>query len=139
MGYAVRPSNAQSDQEGTHRDGGRYQWNGLPFMTERKYRRDRLFKEDDAATEMFLTVTGRFLSRKLASNFRRDVSWVNLAFTPINGEPRPSKIEDGIVLTITYEKLLEIYFQNPQFGYYFRPDQPTPAGEHFAAGRTRCS
>jgi CRP-like cAMP-binding protein len=28
-------------------------------------------------------------------------------------------IEDGHVLTITYEKLLEIYFQNPQFGYYF--------------------
>ena len=24
-----------------------------------------------------------------------------------------------IVLTITYDKLLEIYFQNPQFGYYF--------------------
>jgi len=23
------------------------------------------------------------------------------------------------VLIITYEKLLEIYFQNPQFGYYF--------------------
>jgi CRP-like cAMP-binding protein len=23
------------------------------------------------------------------------------------------------VLTIAYEKLLEIYFQNPQFGYYF--------------------
>jgi CRP-like cAMP-binding protein len=28
-------------------------------------------------------------------------------------------IEDGRVLTISYEKLLEIYFQNPQFGYYF--------------------
>jgi CRP-like cAMP-binding protein len=28
-------------------------------------------------------------------------------------------IEDGQVLTITYEKLLEVYFQNPQFGYYF--------------------
>jgi CRP-like cAMP-binding protein len=27
--------------------------------------------------------------------------------------------ENGQVLTITYEKLLEIYFQNPQFGYYF--------------------
>jgi len=25
----------------------------------------------------------------------------------------------GQVLTITYERLLEIYFQNPQFGYYF--------------------
>ena len=28
-------------------------------------------------------------------------------------------LEDGHVLSITYEKLLEIYFQNPQFGYYF--------------------
>ena len=28
-------------------------------------------------------------------------------------------IEDGQVLTITYERLLEIYFQNPQFGYYY--------------------
>jgi len=27
--------------------------------------------------------------------------------------------ENGHVLTISYEKLLEIYFQNPQFGYYF--------------------
>ncbi len=27
--------------------------------------------------------------------------------------------EAGQVLTITYEKLLELYFQNPQFGYYF--------------------
>ena len=27
--------------------------------------------------------------------------------------------EDGQVLSITYEKLLEIYFQNPQFGYVF--------------------
>ncbi len=28
-------------------------------------------------------------------------------------------IEDGDVLTITYEKLLELYFQSPEFGYYF--------------------
>jgi CRP-like cAMP-binding protein len=28
-------------------------------------------------------------------------------------------MEDGQVLTISYERLLEIYFQNPQFGYYF--------------------
>jgi CRP-like cAMP-binding protein len=28
-------------------------------------------------------------------------------------------IEDGQVLAITYDRLLEIYFQNPQFGYYF--------------------
>jgi len=28
-------------------------------------------------------------------------------------------VESGDVLTITYDKLLEIYFQNPEFGYYF--------------------
>ena len=28
-------------------------------------------------------------------------------------------IEDGDVLAITYDKLLELYFQNPEFGYYF--------------------
>ena len=27
--------------------------------------------------------------------------------------------EDGEVLAITYDRLLEIYFQNPEFGYYF--------------------
>jgi CRP-like cAMP-binding protein len=25
----------------------------------------------------------------------------------------------GEVLTITYDRLLEIYFENPEFGYYF--------------------
>ena len=33
-----------------------------PFMTERKYRKgDKLFSKGDAANEMFLTVTGKFL------------------------------------------------------------------------------
>ena len=93
-----------------------------PFMTERKYRKgDILFKKDDAATEMFLTVTGEFLVAKSASSFRRGASWANLAsFRPTTGGRRRSNApQDGHVLTITYEKLLEIYFQNPQFGYYF--------------------
>jgi CRP-like cAMP-binding protein len=28
-------------------------------------------------------------------------------------------LENGEVLTITYDRLLELYFQNPEFGYYF--------------------
>src|SRR5271169_5365048 len=37
-----------------------------PFMTERKYRMgDVLFKRDDAAQEMFLTVTGKFLVKEI--------------------------------------------------------------------------
>src|ERR1700710_2626151 len=37
-----------------------------PFMTERKYRKgDVLFKKDDAADEMLLTVTGTFLVKEI--------------------------------------------------------------------------
>ena len=28
-------------------------------------------------------------------------------------------VRSGEVLTITYDRLLEIYFENPEFGYYF--------------------
>src|ERR1022692_2186710 len=37
-----------------------------PFMTESRYRQgDILFKKGDAATEMFLTVTGKFLVKEI--------------------------------------------------------------------------
>ena len=90
------------------------------FMTERRYRQgDILFKKGDELP-VSLTVTGSLESRKSASSFRLDVSWENLDFTPNNRRTGAVEcIEDGQVLTITYERLLEIYFQNPQFGYYF--------------------
>ena len=31
----------------------------------------------------------------------------------------PTIGESGEVVTITYDRLLEIYFENPEFGYYF--------------------
>ena len=38
-----------------------------PFMTERKYRKgDVLFRKDDAAHEMLLTVTGKFLVKEIS-------------------------------------------------------------------------
>jgi Cyclic nucleotide-binding domain len=93
-----------------------------PFMTERKYRRgDILCKKDEAANEMFLTVTGNFLVTEIGVELPPGRLMGELGFlTPNNRRTATVKcIEDGHVLTITYEKLLEIYFQNPQFGYYF--------------------
>ena len=93
-----------------------------PFMTERKYRRgDRLFKKGDAATEMFLTVTRKFLVTEISVELPPGRLMGELGFLTPNKRRTATVqcIEDGIVLTITYEKLLEIYFQNPQFGYYF--------------------
>jgi hypothetical protein len=93
-----------------------------PFMTERRYRRgDRLFKKGDAAAEMFLTVTGKFLVKEIGVELPPGRLMGELGFlTPNNQRTGTVEcIEDGQVLTITYERLLEIYFQDPQFGYYF--------------------
>jgi hypothetical protein len=93
-----------------------------PFMTERKYRKgDTLFKKDDTAHEMLLTVTGKFLVKEISVELPPGQLMGEFGFlTPDNRRTATIEcIEDGHVLTIAYEKLLEIYFQNPQFGYYF--------------------
>src|SRR6202140_2185115 len=93
-----------------------------PFMTERKYRKgDILMKKGDAADEMLLTVTGKFLVKEIGVELPPGRLMGELGFlTPDNRRTATIECtEAGHVLTITYEKLLEIYFQNPQFGYYF--------------------
>src|ERR1700704_96422 len=93
-----------------------------PFMTERKYRKgDILFRKGDTADEMLLTVTGKFLGTEIGVELPPGRLMGELGFLSPNNR-RTATVEctqDGLVLTITYEKLLEIYFQNPQFGYYF--------------------
>jgi CRP-like cAMP-binding protein len=70
---------------------------------------------------MLLTVTGRFRVIEINVEHPPGRLMGELGFlTPDNRRTATIEcIEDGHVLTITYEKLLEIYFQNPQFGYYF--------------------
>ena len=93
-----------------------------PFMNPRKYRKgDVLFHKGDAAKEMFLTVTGKFLVTEIGVELPPGRMMGELGFVdPKNRRTQTVEcIEDGDVLTITYEKLLELYFQNPEFGYYF--------------------
>jgi len=93
-----------------------------PFMTQRKYRKgDVLFKKDDVANEMFMTITGKFLVKEIDVELPPGRIMGELGFlSPENRRTATVEcLEDGQVLMITYEKLLEIYFQNPQFGYYF--------------------
>jgi Cyclic nucleotide-binding domain len=93
-----------------------------PFMTERRYRRgDRLYKKGDAAAEMSFTVTGKFLVKEIDVEIPPGTLMGELGFLSPNNRRTATVecIEDGQVLSITYERLLEIYFQNPQFGYFF--------------------
>jgi CRP-like cAMP-binding protein len=69
---------------------------------------------------MFLTVTGKFLVTEINVELPPGRMMGELGFVdPKNRRTQTVEcIEDGDVLTITYEKLLELYFQNPEFGYY---------------------
>ena len=93
-----------------------------PFMTPRKYKKgDVLFRKGDAAKEMFLTVTGKFNVTEIGVELSADRMIGELGF--VNPKKRRTQTvectEAGEVLTISYEKLLGLYFQNPEFGYYF--------------------
>jgi hypothetical protein len=93
-----------------------------PFMSGRKYRKgDVLFRKGDIANEMFLTVTGKFLVTEIGIELPPGRLMGELGFlTPNNKRTGTVEcIEDGNVLTITYDRLLEVYFQNPDFGYFF--------------------
>jgi hypothetical protein len=93
-----------------------------PFMNKRAYRKgDVLFKKGQAAKEMFLIVTGKFLVSEIGVELLPGRIMGELGFlTPKNRRTQTVEcIEDGDVLTIEYDRLLEVYFQNPEFGYYF--------------------
>lgn len=93
-----------------------------PFMSPRKYKKGEvLFQKGDAAKEMFYTVTGRFLVKEIGVEQPPGRIMGELGFIdPKNRRTQTvESLENGEVLTITYDKLLELYFQNPEFGYYF--------------------
>jgi CRP-like cAMP-binding protein len=93
-----------------------------PFMHPRKYRQgDVLFHKGELAEEMFLIVTGKLLVREIGVELPPGRILGELGFlNPKNQRMQTVEcIEDSDVLTIGYKKLLELYFQNPQFGYYF--------------------
>src|SRR5689334_21745776 len=93
-----------------------------PFMTPRHYQKgDVLFRKGDDATEMFLTVSGKFLVTEISIEIPPGRIVGELGFvSPQNQRTQSVECsEDGEALAVTYERLHEIYLQNPEFGYYF--------------------
>jgi len=93
-----------------------------PYMSPRKYRAgDVLFHRGDIATELFLVVTGKLRVSGINVELAAGRLMGELGFVvPENRRTQTVEcVESAEVLTISYEKLLELYFQNPEFGYYF--------------------
>jgi CRP-like cAMP-binding protein len=93
-----------------------------PYMTQRQYfAGDILFHKGDTADEMYYTTSGKYLLPELGIEIAPGqlVGEIGL-LSP--GNKRTATLEclqDGDVLTISYEKVHELYFQNPEFGFYF--------------------
>ena len=93
-----------------------------PFMTERHFRKgDLLFAKGEPADDMFCTVTGRYVLLELGVEVERGEVVGELAMlSPDNKRTATLEcIEDGKVLSITYEQVEQLYYQNPTFGFYF--------------------
>ena len=93
-----------------------------PFMTARHFRKgDILFAKGETAEEMFCTVTGRFRLIELGIDLEPGQVVGELAMlAPDNRRTATLEcIEEGDALSITYEQVEELYYQNPTFGFYF--------------------
>lgn len=93
-----------------------------PFMDKRTYRKgDILFRKGQVAKEMFLTTTGKYLVTEIGVELPPGRLVGELGFlTPNNRRTATVEcLEDGAVLTISYDRLLEVYFGYPDFGYFF--------------------
>jgi hypothetical protein len=93
-----------------------------PFMSERHFRKgDLLFAKGEPADDMFCIVTGRYVLLELGLEIEQGEVVGELAMlSPDNKRTATLEcIEDGKVLSITYEQVEQLYYQNPTFGFYF--------------------
>ena len=93
-----------------------------PFMTGRHFRKgDILFAKGEPANEMFCTVTGRYRLLELGIELKPGQLVGELAMlAPDNRRTATLEcIEQGEALSITYEQVEQLYYQNPTFGFYF--------------------
>jgi hypothetical protein len=93
-----------------------------PFMHEHAYKQgDVLFRKGDHAHEMFYIVSGTCRVTELGLELPPGQLVGEMGFlTPENRRTGTVEcLSDVKMLTITYDKVSELYFQNPTFGFYF--------------------
>jgi hypothetical protein len=93
-----------------------------PFMTERKCEAGEvLFYKDEKAEDMLYIVSGRF--KLVESGIELPVGAIvgELGMlSPLNVRTQTLEcVEAGVILSVSYTKVEELYVQNPAFGFYF--------------------
>src|SRR3954463_7732954 len=93
-----------------------------PFMTERNCAAgEMLFYKDEKAEDLFYIVSGRF--KLVESGIEFPVGAIVGEFgmlSPSNVRTQTLECaEAGVILSVSYSKVEELYVQNPAFGFYF--------------------
>jgi Cyclic nucleotide-binding domain len=92
-----------------------------PFMTHRRYKKgDVLFRKGDVADEMLYVVSGSYNVTEIGVTIGAGKVLGELGFVaPDNRRTQTVEcIDSGRMLTISYDKVKELYFQDPTFGFY---------------------
>ena len=92
-----------------------------PFMHKHSYNQGAvLFRKGDHAEEMFYIVTGRCRITELGLELSAGHMVGELGFlTPEHQRTQTVVCVDDVeMLAISYDKVRELYFQNPSFGFY---------------------
>lgn len=93
-----------------------------PFSATREVRTGQtLFRRGDMADEMFFVVSGRFRLVEIGVDILPGQVVGELGFlAPDRSRTATLQcVESGQMLLITYEQVEQLYFQSPQFGFYF--------------------
>jgi hypothetical protein len=93
-----------------------------PFMHKHVFAKgNTLFHKGDPADEMFYLVSGRLLVKEIGLELQPGALVGEIGFlTPERTRTQTIECLDEVhALAISYDKVSELYFQNPSFGFYF--------------------
>jgi hypothetical protein len=93
-----------------------------PFMTERKCATGEvLFYKDEKADSMYYIVSGRF--KLVESGIELPVGAIVGEFGMISPDNTRTQtlecIKEGLILSVSYDQVEQLYVQNPAFAFYF--------------------
>jgi CRP/FNR family transcriptional regulator, cyclic AMP receptor protein len=93
-----------------------------PFMSERKVKVGQtLFSKGDQANTLYFVVSGRLHLHEINIDIMPGSVVGELGMLAPERKRTQTLIcsEDGAVLEISYEKIEQLYYQNPKFGFFF--------------------
>ena len=93
-----------------------------PFMTKSQVKKGEvIFVKDAIADAMYYTVSGRYRLTEMGIDIGPGQLIGELGMlAPSNRRTASFEcIESGVLLSVTYQQVEELYYQNPSFGFYF--------------------